>query len=366
MIGRLILGEIQTWALLLELLVGGVVVVAAGSKLTRLADAISDALNLGKAWIGLLLLATVTSLPELVTGVTAVTMEQPNTNLAFGNILGSNCFNVAIIVVLNAVLRGGSVLRQAQPATTLAASFGVVLTASLLLAFAVEDKFAGNPAFVARFELLFCLFIFIAYPLAMRLMYRYEQRNLEAGPDTDAARRDGLSGLYGRFAVAATIIVAAGYWMTVTGDTLAEHPITLPSGGTLILGGTFVGAFFLAIATSLPEIVTGISAVRMGKLDLALGNVFGSNMFNVFVVPWLKGVAMLTGGGLLMTSAPDGPAFDFARNTMTSALAIVLMGIAIASVVYRIERRIYFLGFDSVVIGIVYVGGMLLLLQAGS
>jgi cation:H+ antiporter len=356
--------NIETHHLLIELVLGGLIVIVTGSKLTRNADEISDALNLGKAWIGLLLLATVTSLPELVTGLTAVTLETPNANLAFGNILGSNSFNVAIIVVLNTVLRKGSVLREARPATTLAASFGVVMTGMLLLAFAIENKFANEANFVAGFETVYCVLIFATYIFVMRLLYRFEKRSAEPAPEDESAKPKSMGRLYTGTAITAVLIVAAGYWMTRTGDKLADHPIGLLGGATL--GGTFVGAFFLAIATSLPEIVTGIAAVRMGQLDLALGNVFGSNMFNVFVVPFLKLASAVGGKGLIMGGGSDGNAFDFARNTMTGALAILLMGIAIASVTYQSQRRIYFFGFDSVLIGLVYFGGMFMLIMAGS
>ncbi len=366
MFSALLFDKIETYMLLLELALGGLLVVAAGSKLTVYADKIADVLGLGHAWIGMLLLATVTSLPELVTGTTAVTLDPPNSNIAFGNILGSNCFNVVIIVVLNAVMRQGSVLRDAQPTTTLAASFGIIMTALLVLAVAIAAKFP-DPAFLGPFEWGLAGVIVVAYPVQMRMLYRFEHRDREPPPADapPAARPDGLTAIYARCAVAALTIVLAGYWMTRTGDVLADHPLEMLGGESL--GGTFVGAFFLAIATSLPEIVTGVAAVRMGKLDLALGNLFGSNMFNVFVVPFLKGASWLGGAGLLMATQglPDAEKFDVTRNTLTGGLAILLMGIAVASVLYRGRRQLYFFGFDSVLLAITYVGGMYLLLSAG-
>ena len=369
MISQWLFDAVQTYMLLLELVLGGAMVVVAGAKLTRLADEISDVLNLGKAWIGMLLLATVTSLPELVTGVTAVTLEPPNSNMAFGNILGSNCFNVAIIVLLNAVMRKGSVLRNAQPTTTLAVSFGIIMTAMLVLLFAVADKFAGKgPSFVGSVEWIASGLIVVTYVGLMRLLYRFEKRQVVAENETGEIDRALLKPLYIRCAVVAAVIVTAGYWLARTGNVLAEHEITLPGGSTLVLGGTFVGAFFLAIATSLPEIVTGIAAVRLGKLDLALGNLFGSNMFNVFVTPFLKVASAVAGTGPLLTGPADSVStagFDLTRNTLTGGLAILLMGIALASITYRSQRRLYVFGFDSVLIALVYIGGMYLLLQGG-
>jgi len=100
---------LPTWALFVEFALAAAIVIFAGSRLTKLADELADRLNIASGWIGLILLATVTSLPELITGGTATAIG--NVDLAFGGIFGSCSFNVTLIVLLNALLGGGSVLR---------------------------------------------------------------------------------------------------------------------------------------------------------------------------------------------------------------------------------------------------------------
>ncbi len=118
-----------------------------------------------------------------------------------------------------------------------------------------------------------------------------------------------------------------------------------------------MGACFLALSTSLPEIATSIAAVRLGKLDLALGNIFGSNMFNIFVIPTLKVISLARGDPLLL--APG----DGTDNMIAGLLAILLTAIAVAGLAYQSRRKVLRrFGFDAILIVLVYLGGMALLL----
>jgi cation:H+ antiporter len=152
------------------------------------------------------------------------------------------------------------------------------------------------------------------------------------------------------------VLVALTIWLTRTGDVLQDRPIGLLGGRTL--GATFVGAFFLAPATSLPEIVTSITAVRIGHLDLALGNIFGSNMFNIFVIPLLKLFSIARGDSLLMF----GARFSLPSHTLTALFALLITAVAVGGLVYRSERRLFHFGMDSILIGLIYIVGMALLL----
>ena len=185
--------NLPTWAILLELIVCGALICVAGARCTRAADLISDMLNLGKAWTGLLLLAGITSLPEVVTGITAVSIRQPD--LAFGNIFGSCMFNVAIIVILDGLLRSGSVLRDANPAHGLSSSMGIVLMVlavlgMTLVAQATQQVTTVSPAVL---ESLFCVAIAGTYFACMRLSFRFERQlhnNAQPTLADAAAKRD--------------------------------------------------------------------------------------------------------------------------------------------------------------------------------
>lgn len=344
---------LPTWALFAELVLAGAVVIVAGARFTRCADEIGTRLNLGSGWIGLILLATVTSLPELVTAGTATAIG--NVDLALGGILGSCSFNITIIVLLNALIGGGSVLRDVSRSHALTSSFGLLLIGLALFGIALMEKFSGTPMAAPVTEGCWTGLIFLAYLLCMRMVYRYEKA-LNAEQLEITERRVVGRTLVTQAALMAVILVAASWWLAVLGDVLSTHEIELIGRP---LGATFVGACFLALATSLPEIVTSIAAVRLGKLDLALGNIFGSNMFNIFVIPWLKVVSLCRGDAVML--APN--ATSAMQNMIAGLTAILLTTIAIGGLAYKSRRKMLRrFGFDSILIAITYTAGLLLLL----
>ncbi|MFQ5591722.1 MAG: sodium:calcium antiporter [Phycisphaerae bacterium] len=349
--------ELPTWALFAELVMAGAVVVMAGSLFTRYAAVLAERLNLGSGWIGLILLATVTSLPELVTAGTATTIG--NVDLALGAILGSCCFNITLIVLLNALLGGGSVLRKVSAAHVLTSSFGLLLIGEALLGMVLLDKFSSRSRISQVGELCWAALIAVTYLGCVRLVYRFE-RTLGEDKVAKRVRHSVGAGLWSKLAATATVLVAASWWLALLGDTLSTHEIKMIGRP---LGATFVGACFLALATSLPEIVTSIASVRMGNVDLALGNIFGSNMFNIFVIPFLKVVSVCHGDARLLATE----AFTGTQNLIAGLLAIVLTAIALGGLAYKSQGKLLRrFGFDSILIAIAYCGGMLLLLMDGS
>lgn len=344
---------VTTEALFLELVIAGAIVIVAGSCFAKLADKLADQLGIGSGWIGLILLATVTSLPELVTGATATWLG--NVDLALGNIFGSCSFNITIIVLLNALLGGGSVLKNVSSSHALTSSFGLALIGLALLGILIVEKFAAYPAFASGTELVWVVVILVAYLGCMRLTYRHERRLNQASiGQNESSTTSGY--LRTKIAGIAIVLIAASWWLARLGNVLSTHEIAMLGRP---LGATFVGAGFLALATSLPEIVTSITAVRLGKLDLALGNIFGSNMFNIAVIPALKAVSLAKGDALLLTSSHGS-----AQTMVTGLLAILLTSIAVGAMAYRSERKLLRrFGFDSILIAVTYLGGMILLLS---
>lgn len=345
--------SLPTWALLAELALVAVVVILAGARFTRLADTIAERLNLGAGWVGLILLATVTSLPELVTGATATAIG--NVDLAIGGILGSCSFNITIIFLLNAMWGGGSVLRSVSTMHSLTSSFGILLIGLALFGMVLMQKFANRPVVAQITEAAWALAILITYLFCIRLVYRYEK--VQNGTGGRKAPRGKVGASVSLQALAmALILVAASWWLAKIGDVLSHHEIKMIGRP---LGATFVGAGFLAIATSLPEIVTSIAAVRLGKLDLALGNIFGSNMFNILVIPMLKGVSWLRGDAIMLVQQGS----QGSQNLIAGLLALLLTAVAIGGLAYKSQRKVLRrFGFDSVLIAVIYLGGMFLLL----
>lgn len=351
--------DLPTWALLLEIVLCGLLVTMIGAKLTYLADVLSDRLNLGKAWIGLILLATVTSLPEVMAGITSVALGEPD--LAFGNIFGSCMFNVAIIVIINGITRSGSVLKGAHITHSLSSTLGILMitiaVASMTLVNRLFVSAGSNPPTGAIWaEWICCATIGIMYLLCMRLNYRFERSNVTADLPPATIEHNSISFLGTKLLAMAMALIVCTMWLTHTADALDDQPIGLLGGRTL--GATFVGAFFLSVATSLPEIVISVTAVRMGQLDLALGNIFGSNMFNIFVIPMLKIASAIKGEALLMA----GPSFSLSSHTLAGVFAILISITSVAGLVYRTQRKLLSFGFDSFLIALIYVIGLTLIL----
>jgi len=360
MISKTVFGDaLPTWALFAELIVAGAVVIWAGSWFTRSADKLGTKLHIGGGWIGLILLATVTSLPELITGGTATAIG--NVDLAFGAIFGSCCFNITLIFLLNALWRQGSVLGRdtVNALHTLSSSFGLALITIAMLGVVIVGKFNARPALAQAFELGWVTLIAVVYLGCMKLIHRFEHAHAAEHPD-GSLRQPVETSLYVQLVVTGLIIVAASWWLAIIGDTLSVHKIELIGRP---LGATFVGACFLALATSLPELVTSISAVRLGNLDLALGNIFGSNMFNIFVIPCLKIVSLASGERLLLAGGDRAGA----SSLITGLLAILLTAIAVGGLTYKSKRRMLRgFGVDSMLILLTYLGGMFLLLVDGN
>jgi cation:H+ antiporter len=196
----------------------------------------------------------------------------------------------------------------------------------------------------------------VAYLGCIRLVYRYERSQNSGGESNSQRQRFGTRPSV-ELMIMALIIVAASYWLARICDVLSVHRIELIGRP---LGATFVGACFLALATSLPEIVTSITAVRLGKLDMALGNIFGSNMFNIFVIPALKAISLLSGESLMLAAHSSSTT----QNLIAGILAILLTAIALGGLAYKSRHRMLRrFGFDSILIAVTYAGGMFLLLM---
>ncbi len=307
----------------LAFLASAAAVVVAGVILTRSADAIAEATGLSGAWIGAVLLATATSLPELGTDIAAVRLH--SANLAVGDLFGSSLANMLILAALDQFARGGKVFRGAAVENGLIACLAIVLNA--LGALFVLTGSSRSPFGISTESLL----LLLVYLAGTRAIYRNGVRK----PETVAAIEKGvrkrgrpLHGPVAVFAGAAAVILVAAPALAWSAKHIAEV-----SG----LGDTFVGTWLLGLATSLPELVTAFAAVRMGQFDLAVGNLFGSNSFNMVIFVALD------------AASPSGPVFGQLSpiHAISATLAVILMGLGLASILYRAERRFLMVEPDS-------------------
>lgn len=297
-----------------------VLIAGAGYRLSLYGDMIGEKLNLSRSWVGVVMVASVTSLPELVTGLSAVTVARAP-DIAAGDVLGSCVFNLLLIVILDFLHRGESVYTRARVGHVLSAGFGVILIGfvgvNLLLAH------NGIEPAVAHVG-LYTPIILLIYALAMRTVFRYEQMQELPVVDPRDRRyrhvtlRQAVTG----YVLASAVVVAAGVWLPFVGKDIAEM---------MGWGESFVGTLFIAAVTSLPEAAVSIAAVRLGALDMAMGNLFGSNLFNMAILA-VDDIAYLP-GPLLSGVSPV--------HAVSALSAMMMSGIAIVGLFYRPQRRVF-------------------------
>ncbi len=292
----------------------------AGPRLSRSGDVIADKTGLSGSWIGLILIATVTSLPELVTGASAVTVAAAP-EIAVGDVLGSCVFNLAILIVVDFLQRGESVYRRVRQGHILSAGFGVILIGFAGMSLLLHGQ--GASFAIGRIG-GYTPIIFGLYALGIRAVYSYEREHRERAAEDVAARYPHITLRWAviTYAAASVMIVLAGAALPFVAARLAE---------VMAWNRTFVGTLLVAGVTSLPELVVCIAAVRLGALDMAMANLLGSNLFNMVVL----GIddLLFARGPLLYRVSPV--------HAVSAMSAVIMSGILIAGIVYRPRRRIF-------------------------
>lgn len=261
---------LQTW---LQFAIISTVIVVAGVYLSRYGDVIAEKTGLSGSWVGLALLATVTSLPELVTGISSVAAAH-EIDIAVGDVFGSCVFNLLILALLEAVFRKGSIFSAGRKGHLLIVAYGILLlgmsAASLLL------SLAGQMPALAHVG-LYAPALALVYLAAMHAAFRYEREDVAEFEAAEAARYPGITLRQAaiRYAVAAIAVVLAGSMLPFVAATLADQ---------MGWSRSFVGTQFVAAVTSLPEIAVTFAALRLGALDMAIANLLGSNLFNIAIL----------------------------------------------------------------------------------
>jgi cation:H+ antiporter len=307
--------------LVFQFLLCAALIARAGYVLSDSADRLADAKGWGRGWVGLALLATVTSLPELASGISAVTLvDAPN--LAVGNALGACVFNLAFLVVVDALQPRQPIYRHASATHLLSAAFGVVMLglAALGLIAGVRSPAVLNLGLVS--PVLLALYLLALRSLrahegaAMALAAAAADRAVRAATPASVVPR-----AWRRFGVSALVVLAAGSWLPEVADQLAA------AAG---LTRSFAGTVLMALVTTLPEIAVTFGALRLGALDMAIGNLLGSNLFNVTILA--VDDLFYRAGPLLSVAAPV--------HAGTAVTAAVMTGLVMVGLVMRPQGRV--------------------------
>ncbi|HEY0373423.1 MAG TPA: sodium:calcium antiporter [Amnibacterium sp.] len=347
------------WLLLAIFVVAAAVVWIAGVQLSRQTDVLSTRLHLGEALGGTILLAVATNLPEVAITVSAAVSG--DLSVAIGNILGGIAIQTVVLVVLDVAGR--------KPLTYLAASLPLVVEAGVVIAvlgIAIMGTRLPKQLILAHVTPAGVLIV-VAWVVGLLLQRRAGRsmpwhENGKAPGSQDGPRggsrttteqqqtKRGTSTLKSAliFAAAAIATLVAGAVLEISGDAASKD---------VGLSGILFGATVLALATSLPEISTGLTAVRNGDYELAVSDIFGGNAF----LPVLFFVATLISGEAVLPQAGRADVY-------LTAVGVVLTLVYLFGLLFRPRKQILRMGVDSLVVLIVYlvsVGGLIAITAGG-
>jgi cation:H+ antiporter len=326
----------------------GLAIIFAGTKLSQYGDRIAEYSGLGRLWIGVVLMAAATSLPEMLTVISAVLIDAPD--LAVGDLFGAGLTNMLTLALIDLAHRTKRVWQQTALDQALIASLAVIMTglAGLLImvkhSVSIVQIGAGTLA------------IAVIYLFGMRVVLRQESMRRRAeqlqrvvqstGASDHTMKKHSLKQAGLGFAAAAGGILIAAPLLADSAVQIAE---------TTGISSTFIGTSLVAIVTSLPEMVTAFAAVRMGAFDLAVGNLFGSNAFNMGILFFAD------------MAYRKGPLLGAVNNAhaVTALVSILLMSVGIMGIIYRAEKRFFFVEPDSALMILGYLIGMGLIFSLG-
>jgi cation:H+ antiporter len=316
-------------------LITAVLIVLAATQLAKYGDIIAVRTKMGGMFIGLLLLAGATSLPEVLTSISSLQQNAPN--LAAGNMLGSNTFNMLLLAIIDIAFRNQRILRKAALKHAVTGSLTVFLI-GLVVFFMLAD-IDIKIGFVGLDSLIIIAF----YILAVKLIHKDSKRSTISTETVDVPANTPtlLRGIIGFLLAAAALIV-------ITPIMVKNANIIAESTG---LGTTFIGTTLVALVTSLPELVTTIAAIKIGAADMAIGNLFGSNMFNMFAMGLTD--IFYTQGRFLEVIDPS--------FLLIGIVGLLLTCMGLIGNLIKLEKRIWFVEIDALAIILFYFASLWLL-----
>ena len=344
------MGALSTPLLVVVFVAGGAATWVAGVFLSNTTDALDDRFGLGEALGGLILLAIAGTLPEIAITVSAA--RAGHLDLAVGNLIGGVAVQTLVLVVLDAVSG------PERPLSYLVGSLLPVIEALMVMAVLgtalggaalspSKNVFGASPTSIAAVALWL-----IGLWIVNRARLRPEW-HIEAPPGASPGRRSHRQGDRHPYQQASTAVVLAIFLAAAIVTLVAG--VALQDSGSLLaerahIGGAVFGATVLAFATALPEISSGIAAVRLGDMQLAVGDILGGNSFQITLLL----VADLIAGTPVIVAAHHS-------DVWLGAAGMLMTGIAAMAIIARPQRTYLWLGIDSVALVAVYAVAIALL-----
>lgn len=318
----------------------------AGARLTYLADELSDRLKLAKSTIGLVFLALATSLPEVATTLTAAIAQ--NAELVLNNLFGGIGLQTAVLAFADLWVRGAisNYPRKANHALEAVLLVGLlaIMQAAIIVQEPVSILSVGFGSVLVGF----------AYVGTILLLRHYAALSdwvpIDLPPELESGiipllladdRAQPTNTLLMKSLLTCVAILIFGIGLVLVAETLAVQ-----TG----LGSSFVGVTFLAAATSLPELTTTITAVRMGAYTMAISNIFGSNLIMIVLV--FPADILYRQGPILR---------DAGQSTQLAlTLGVLVTAIYLVGMIVRRKPTVGRMGIDSMFVVTAYLAGLML------
>ncbi len=346
--------------------VAAVAVWFAGSRIALYADDISRRTGLGQATIGVILLAGVTSLPELATSLTAAYSDSPK--LAVNNLLGSIVMQVAVLALADQVFHRRALTSVVPNSVVMVqGALNICLLTWVAIAMTLGDVAllgAGVWSWSCLILAMVCFVLISREGERSAWIAKIEPKTIEESPEarplegstevdseSDNVEKQNkpitpLSNFQLGFAtiLVAGVILLAGSVVALTSEQIAEQTQ---------LGDSFVGMVFVALTTSLPEVSTVFASMRRNLYTLAISDILGTNIINV---------ALLT---LVDLTAQGEPVFNLTGKfgLIATLLGLLVTGLYVYGLAERRDKTLSRMGVDSALVLVVYLGGLVILYQ---
>ncbi len=296
------------------------IVVGLSIRISYYVDLIDKTTDISGAFIGGVMLAAVTSLPELFTSLSATLfLEKPE--LVMGNILGSNIFNITILATLVVIMYKKVNHSYISKSHTTVAALVIVAYGFLIFPMWFNKDFTFFNISIISFA------IAILYIISIKKMA--SDTNEDADDETIHTTLTTKQ-IFARFALFSVLLVISSIGITFASDMIALK---------LNLDVTLAGALLLGIATSLPELASCIALVKIGNLNAMVGNILGSNIFNLFIL--LVADVSFTAGSLYIANPQSRNLVFFGLISMFAILGILIANIKKESLPHKTNKAIY-------------------------
>ena len=314
-----------------------VLIYFAGVSATKSADVIAEKKQLTQAFMGAIFVSMITSFPELFTGISSAAVVK-SADMGIGEVVGSCIFNFTIIAIIEIFFRKNNLYSNKKNninrQTFLPFSFSFLIIAILTLSLALNKN-------ITFFHVdIFSILIFGFYLFSVWILFK--ERKVESGDEEKYKDKDFKKELI-KFIISSLVIIGVGLYLPVVGKKIATQ---------MGWSDAFVGVIFLSLITSFPELIVSIGAAKIGATDMILGNIAGSNMFNIAIIFFVD--IFYFKGSVLSNSSP--------KYVTVGIIAMIMNFIIIFAIARNSkQRKLNIISINGILLILLYIINLLII-----